>query len=319
MIPLGIRGRLLGTLLAGLAACAPTGAPRGELAGAAPGPPMRVVPTNATAVDYVLDLIEPARVVALPDTVEDYATVSLELERWPAERRFSQFSAEVLLDFDPDLVIVSPWQDQSTIERLSESGVRVVELPKVESLDDIRASIRVAAEALQAEERAQLLLADFDARVEALERAARARGRVAGLVYTNYGSGGWAAGGGTTAHHMLLLAGVDNVAAEAGRQGHDMLGIEELLSMDPDILVISQASRDYGVTRAFLEQEPALASLGAIAEGRIVELPAALFSTASHHLLDAAEALAREVDALVASGRLQPRARAALDVGDEHR
>ena len=260
--------------------------------------PTRVLPTNATAVDIVFDLVGPERVVAVPDTVADYATVALDLEYWKGDRVFAELSAEVLLALDPDLVVVSPWQDQGTIDRLVESGIEVMELPPVSELDDIREAIKMTGAALHAEEQAAELLTDFNARVAKLEKAAQANEKVTGLVYTNYGSGGWTAGSGTTAHHLLELAGVENVAATAGRVGHDGVDIETLLDMDPYILVISKPSRDYGVTRAYLEGEKALASLEAIAEDRIIELPSGLFSTASHHVLDAAELLAREVGAL---------------------
>jgi iron complex transport system substrate-binding protein len=266
--------------------------------------PIRIVATNATAVDFVFDLVDPDRVVAVPDTVGDYATVDVDFSRWSGEFAFSEFSAEVMLSFDPDLVVVSPWQDQNTINRLIESGVRVVELPAVDELEDIRFAIRSTGEALGEVAAAAELLADFDRRAAALQKAASDRGTVRGLVYTNYGSGGWAAGKGTTAHHMLELAGLVNVAAESGRSGHDGVNIETLLDFAPDVLVISKPSRDYGVTRSVLEGEKELSTLEAIAKKRIIELPSGLFSTASHHLLDAAELLAKEVDALIASGRL---------------
>ncbi len=270
------------------------------------GKPMRVLPTNATAVDYVFDLIDESRVVALPDTVSDYATVDVDFTKWTGDRAFHEFSAEVILSFDPDLVVVSPWQDQSTIDRLIESGVQVVELPPVDELDDIRGAIRKTALALGEVQRGEQLLADFDARALALQEAWGKRGVVRGLVYTNYGSGGWAAGSGTTAHQLMQLAGVSNVAAEGGRVGHDGVDIETLLDFDPDVLVISKPSRDYGVTRNYLDGEEALQELRAIRDSCIIELPAGLFSTASHHLVDGAESLARELDALIAAGRLTP-------------
>jgi len=257
--------------------------------------PIRVVPTNATAVDIVFDLAGPERIIALPNTVGDYATVDLDFSRWGDEFLFNEFTAEVMLAYDPDLVVVSPWQDQHTINRLIESGIRVLELPVVDDLEDIRFAITTTGEALGEVDTAEDLLAEFDRRATALQEAAAKRGEVSGLVYTNYGSGGWAAGTGTTAHHMLQLAGLVNVAAESGRSGHDGVNIEAMLDFAPDVLVISQP---------LLALEKGLATLEAIVKDRIIELPSGLFSTASHHLLDAAELLAKEVDGLLESGRL---------------
>ncbi len=301
------------TLALCLASCSseesPPGATSEAKEGATVTAPQRVLPTNATAVDIVFDLIAAERIVAVPDTVGDYAAVDVDFSTWTEEQVFSEFSAEALLAFNPDLVVVGPWQDPNTVERLVESGVQVVELPRVSGLADIRASIRVAASALQAEAKAEQLIKDFDERLAALRATAQGRGNVGALAYTNYGSGGWAAGAGTTAGLVLELAGLTNVAAEAGREGHDGIDIESLLVLDPDVLVISKPSAGYGATRAYLEGENALSNLSAISGGCIVELPADLFSTASSHLLEAAELLAREIDALVAKGLLQSKVR----------
>jgi ABC-type Fe3+-hydroxamate transport system substrate-binding protein len=296
------RLRTTSLLVCALAACAQDPMPIAPATGAIR--PIRVVPTNATAVDIVFDLAGPERIIALPNTVGDYATVDLDFSRWGDEFLFNEFTAEVMLAYDPDLVVVSPWQDQHTINRLIESGIRVLELPVVDDLEDIRFAITTTGEALGEVDTAEDLLAEFDRRATALQEAAAKRGEVSGLVYTNYGSGGWAAGTGTTAHHMLQLAGLVNVAAESGRSGHDGVNIEAMLDFAPDVLVISQPSVYYGVTRNVLESEKGLATLEAIVKDRIIELPSGLFSTASHHLLDAAELLAKEVDGLLESGRL---------------
>lgn len=271
------------------------GAPVGS-----PGPAKRVLPTNAAAVDFVLDLVEPERIVALPDTVDEFANVAIDPARFGPERRFHEFTAEVLLGFRPDLVIVSPWQGQDTIDRLGEAGVRVLELKPVETLDDIRDLLTVLGAELGVPERAAAKLAEFDRRVLALREAAEARPAWKAVSYTNYGSGGWAAGSGSTADLVLGLAGLVNQAKEAGRVGHDSVDIETLLTWDPDWIVVSRPSETYGATRAFLEGESALRGLACLREGRIAEVPANLYSTTSHFLVEAAEALAAELDTYAA-------------------
>lgn len=263
---------------------------------------VRIVPTNAAAVDLVFDLVGPERVVAVPTTVEEFANVAVDPERFGEDRRFRDFKAEVLLGFTPNLAVVSPWQGQDTIERMREAGVRVIELPPVESLAGLRDVILNLGAELGAEARAKDLVADFDKRVAAV-KAASARRELAGqtaISYTNYGSGGWVAGSGTTAGIVMDLCGFRNLAAEAGRKGHDTADIETLLAWDPDWIVVSKPSTTYGVTRAYLEGEAALSGLRAIREGHIAEVPANMYSTTSHYLVGAAEALATELDRLSA-------------------
>jgi len=256
----------------------------------------RVLPTNAAAVDLVFDLIGSSNIAAVPRTVDEFANVTVDPVQFTANKRFGQFSAEVLLAFEPDLVVVSPWQGRDTVERLREAGVRVVELRAVQSFDDLRRGIAELGEILDANTRASELLREFDANCASLSEAAEARKGQTAICYTNYGSGGWVAGQGTTANMVLELAGLTNLAAEAGRTGHDTVDIESLLTWDPDWIVVSKPSEAYGVTRSYLEGEEALAGLRAITENRIIEIPAALYSTTSHFLVGAAEALDVELD-----------------------
>jgi ABC-type Fe3+-hydroxamate transport system substrate-binding protein len=260
---------------------------------------LRILPTNASAVDYVLSLVDAERVVAIPNTVDDYANVP-GLDAFGEDERFNQFSAEVLLSFAPDLIVASPWQGKDTIARVRAAGVRVFELGTVKSLDDINRSLLELGEELHATERAQHLVDDFAMRVAAMKTAAAVREPISAISYTNYGSGGWAAGAGTTADMVLGLAGIENLAAQEGRSGNETLDVETLLTWDPDWIVVSKPSGAYGATRAFLENEASLIGMSCLKSGQIAEVPAALHSTTSHFLVDAAEALVEEIDRVLA-------------------
>jgi len=272
----------------------------------APGPAAtvhtRILPTNAAAVDLVVDLVGTESIVGLPYTALEFACAPLGDLADPetGAPTFVEFHAERLLAFEPDLIVVSPWQNADTVERMRDAGVRVVTMPAIETTDDVRRGIIELGAAVGEDERAAELAADFDRRVAALtERAPADPGqRLRGLSYTNYGSGGWGAGSDSTAHLVMELAGVANVLAEAGRSGHDAIDLEAILALDPDLFVVSRASETYGVTRAYLEGEEALAGMDAIIGGAIIEVPANLYSTTSHYLVAAAEALAEAVEGL---------------------
>jgi len=295
-----------GLLLAGLAACADT------TPAETPATAHRVVLATASAVDLAFDLLGPEaateRVIGLPASFDEYINVALPEELLDPDRRFAEFNAELLLALNPDLIVAGSWIPAESVEHLTAAGVDVYVMPTVTNLDHIREVVREVGARLGATERAAELLADFDARVASLEARAKARAElVTGYSYTNYGSGGWTAGSGTTADIVLGLAGVRNLAAAAGREGHDTVDFETLFAWDADCIVVSSPSDDYGMTRAYLESEKTLAELRAIRDGRIVEVSSALFSTTSHYLVAAAEALADEVypepaDSAAASG-----------------
>jgi ABC-type Fe3+-hydroxamate transport system substrate-binding protein len=107
---------------------------------------------------------------------------------------------------------------------------------------------------------------------------------------------------------MFELAGLHNAVAERGTVGHVGFTFEELLALDPDVIVVSRPlkmpegpSGDRGgAAEKILYGEASLAGLRAVRERRVVSLPAWLFATGSHELVHGAEVLADEVEALLA-------------------
>lgn len=296
-LPSALLARVLGLLAAGaLAAC-------GEAALPAPGPapaePQRILPANAGAVDLCTALLEPGRVVALPEAALEFSRLAAQDEAWHARPRFHGFDAETLLALHPDLVIAHGWQSPETLAILRESGIALLVLPLPRAWADVRAALLDCGRAVGEEERAVRVAEELDRRVATLRELARGRSpQPRALSYVNLGTGGWAAGAGTTADILLELAGLRNAAAEAGHEGHATLDLEALLALDPDVVIVGAAGKDgegASPTAAYLRSEPSLSTLRAVLEGRIVALPERLFSTSSTELVAGAELLVRRL------------------------
>src|SRR5690606_35905750 len=129
------------------------------------------------------------------------------------------------------------------------------------------------------------------------------RPRIRALAYQNYGFGGTASARDTTHHEILRLAGLENILAgdnalvSKPRSGSVKIAYEDLLVLDPDLIVVGERE-DGGpsVTAELLYEEPALARLRAVRERSIIALPARLYSTVSHEILRGAEILSDRVD-----------------------
>jgi len=272
-------------------------------------PPERIVPASATAVDLVTALVGPERVAGFPAQALEYSALHGGGGAFADLPRFDAWLAEPVLALEPDLVVVDPWQALDTNDRLREAGVRVLALPQIATYAQAREALGRLARVLGAEERAAAVVADLDARVARLrERAARrSREPLRAMCYSNFGSAGWTAGSGTTVDEMMRLAGLVNVVAEAGREGHVGASFEDLLVLDPDLILVSRplsmgagsAGDRGGASERLLLAEPSLAGLRAVREHRIVSLPAWLYAAGSQEVVTGAEALAAEVDALL--------------------
>ncbi|MCB9833169.1 MAG: ABC transporter substrate-binding protein [Planctomycetes bacterium] len=264
---------------------------------------LRILPTTSDQIDMLSELVAPARIVAMPEQALTWSRVA-EDPAWTCLPTFPRFQAELVLDARADLVLVSPFAEPDSVARIRDCGLRVEELPIRRDLDDVIVALRRLGRLVGAEEAAEGLVADLIARRDRLlERLPPEGERPRALAYTNFGSGGWAAGRATTIDCAMRLAGLRN--AVAGREGHFEFSFEELLAADPDLIVVSGAfgeSEDGMV--ALLESEPALARAQAVIEGRILRLPPRLASAGSQELVAAAEFLAAEVRRLRSEGRL---------------
>jgi len=274
----------------------------------------RVLPASSSVVDFLVALAPPERFAGLPEQALEYASLpggassgSPARQAWESVPRFSAFLAENVIALRPDLVLAEPWQARDTLARLESAGIESVVLPEVRGWEDARATLISVGELLALEQRAAELVGELDARVERLRSREGPRRNLRVLCYSNFGSSGWSAGEQTTIHAQIELAGMRNALAETGRTGHVQVSFEDLITLDPDLLLVMQPLRQGegtqgdrgGASAELLRGEPSLRGLRAVRGERIVALPPRLFATASHELVSGAEFLATAIDELL--------------------
>ena len=287
-------------LVLSLAGCDP--AQPGGLSAAEKGG-LRIVPTTAAAAEILSLLVGPEDVLALPEQVDSWSAQDFGRDGWEKLPRFARYTAEPLLVLRPGLVVNHDWQAAETTKILKDAGIPVLTLGSGTTYADLRAAIEKLGAALKREERARTALAALDARVAELAQRRATFAGVRVLVYTNDGAGGWASGSRTTADTIVALAGFTN--AGAGLSGHADLSFEQLLMLDPDLIVTGARARGEtgSTTRSVIEHTAALATLRARREQRFVVLPAELLSSDSQHIVDAAERLQAEAARVLALPR----------------
>lgn len=261
-------------------------------------PAARVLPANLHAAELVAALVPLERMVGVPATAFEFGAGFGEPEDWGADRILGRYRGEDVLALRPDLVISGAYQDLETTALLRREGVAVLGLPTVRRIDDVEEGLLLLGELLDAKPRAEALLAEMSSRRAKLSaRTAGWTGREA-LVYTNYGTGAWTQGIESPAEVLLGLAGLVNAAGHGQLVGHYQIDIEHLIALDPDVIICGSEVAELGASARVLMENPVLRNLTAVQEGRVVTLPADLFQTSSHRLLDAAELLVESLEDL---------------------
>jgi ABC-type hemin transport system substrate-binding protein len=294
-----------------LSALALTGCSRvEESSDRGPARPQRIVAASATAVDYAVALAGLERMVGLPQQAVDYSVLHEGRPEPGPIVRFDAYLAEPILALRPDCVLIDPWQSPETSARLREVGVRVVTLPSVRGIDDALRALEWLGVELGDAERAAVLGEELRRRIDVVRNGSLARRRRRALAYSNFGGAGSTAGAGTTLDSVFEVVGLDNAMAARGLEGHGAITFEDLLALDPDLIVVSAPLRmgegtsgdRGGASERLLRGEPSLVGLRALRENQLIALPAWLFATGSHELVAAAEELARRVEALDRGG-----------------
>ncbi len=266
-----------------------------------PVKPRRVFADSATGFDLMVELLEPEQIVGVVSTALRYSLAAGSLERWEGLPNPAGFHAADILALDPDLVLVSDWRPPTVPSLLQRQGICVVRLPTPTSYQGLKELIRFSSEALGAVQRGEQLMADLDRR-RAVLVANEALKDVRVLSYGNYGAGGSSAGNGTAYDFLIELSGMRNAAAEFGLVGNGPLDLEQMLRMDPDLLLLAEAENGgHSPTLEWLLGQGAAREVRAVKEKRWVILPVNLHSTSSQHIMDAAEALAHKASALLKS------------------
>ena len=207
----------------------------------------RVVSLNLCTDLQLLLLADPEQIVSLTWLARDPRSSPL---AGAAQRfAFNRGQAEDVLPFAPDVVLAGTYSTRFTVDLLRRQGVRVVEFAPVTSLDDVaQTTLRMGA-ILGQETRAQRLVAEFH---ESLNQTAGVWAKHSGDRGPRnravlLGAGGFTGGADSLAGNVLTHLGLVDAARRYGAKSWGRVGLEELLRLHPDILVIttgSDASRE---------------------------------------------------------------------------
>ena len=194
------------------------------------------IASGTLIADRVLsDLCEPTRIVAF---TSHGAADSANAHRLAGKAQIAaRAPVETILALKPDLLIVNNLVDPGYVGQLREHGVRVFDLGHMRGLPTLLLDIRVIGWLIGAPERAERYAVSLERRMQRVA-APRAGKPAPGAMYIGiYGDRMYGGAAGTSYHDVLVHAGLRDVAAEAGMQGWPELTGEQVLWIDPEVVV----------------------------------------------------------------------------------
>jgi iron complex transport system substrate-binding protein len=244
-------------------------------------PARRVVSLDYCADQFVLKLLPRERILALsPDATAHYSYMRESADGIPQVRPV----AEDVLTIEPDLIVRSYGGGPRAMHFFEHAGVPVLQVPYANSFADISNNIQFMADGLGASQRGRDIVADMEARLQAIEKAPRQRK----ILYMT--PSGATTGPGTLVHEMFQAAGLSNFQIDAGWRP---IPVERLAYEQPDMVATAffgdntdqtalWSAMRHPMARQQIENKPA------------VVLEGAWTSCGGWFLVDAVEALAKQ-------------------------
>jgi iron complex transport system substrate-binding protein len=246
---------------------------------AGPAPPRRVASLNLSADEVLVEILPPERLVSVTRWADEPGTSNILGRVPPSVFRIHKVDMERLVALAPDLVVVSEYTDADFLRLLERSGIRHHRMKGLSSVAGVRAAILDLGRVVGAADKAQRLVARYDATLQDLGRrlAGARRPRVL------YWAGGMTAGGDTAIGALIEAAGGTNVGREMGVQGIAPPGAERAFVADPDVVLLGT----WPLAVESLKRDPLLSQMRAVREGRIVVMPNELLVALSQYTADA--------------------------------
>lgn len=258
-----------------------------------PSVPKRVASATVFTDAVLLDLCPRQHIAALSAKSKEpeFSPVAAESQAFP---RHITADPESILWVDPDLVFLSSFSDRATLRLVGGARRQVIRLHQFNSLADIQDNIRAVGYLMGLDREAEALVRDMNARLGRIQNRSRSRGASWRVISW---SGGYVAGDDTIFDSLLPYCGASNVASEKDTHGHSAVAAERILDWNPDALIVGVRPGGEDAVRNLIKQSAALRLLPAVRKDRIVFVPNALLLSTSHHVVGAADVIARQLDA----------------------
>ena len=255
-----------------------------------PAPPQRIASVTLGSDEILLDLVGPDRLLGVSYFAEDAALSNITDRLEGIEHTDLLGNPERLISLEADLVVMAKYNDPAALDQLLDADVPVFVLADFNTIDDIRANIRLLGQATGTEARAEAMIEQMDARLAAVQAKTADQEPVRVLYYE---PGGVTYGPGSTVDEIIQLAGGTNVIAEMDLGPYPLIGVETILTAEPDIVLLGGWLSGVVDPVSWFTNDPALSGLRAVQNGRVYAIRDAHMTNVSHYIALGVEDVAR--------------------------
>ena len=226
--------------------------------------------------------------------VSDYGNYPPEAELKPKVGGFFNPSIEKIVELNPDLVLTNG-NVEYVVTQLNELSITFIILYP-NDIDGILRNIELVGKVTGTEKRAERLIKDMRGRISQVQ--ARVEGAPRVKVFYLFAStdlnNPWTAGPGSFVDSLITMAGGQNIGAKA-LAPWAQFSIEEVVSSDPEIILVDASMGSAVTPIAELKRHPAWRGITAVKQGKIYLIDGDLVNRPGPRIVQGLEEMARVI------------------------
>ena len=255
--------------------------------------PQAVVTPSLGHSEMLVALVDSSRIAGLGRHSYDPDSSNIVALAETMPNKSATRDVELILLLDPDLVIVSSFATVEFVEQLETVGITVVQTEFEDTISGIADNVRLMAYIMGEVERGEAIVEEFQRRLKFVEDSI---GLVTdedrpGVVMLGFLSK-WTGGTGTSNEDIINRAGGVNLPG-LDFEGFQEIGIEGLVDMNPQVLVLSSDEVRENDAMNVLLDNPALSLVDAISNQQVYGVERKYLYNLSHWRVRGVEEVAK--------------------------
>lgn len=259
--------------------------------------PEKIISLTLTTDEMLLSLVDKNRITALSHLSDDPGLSNVVNEAADISVK-AKLELESLIALQPDLIIVADWTDENAVSQLRDSNITVYSLATPNSINEVKDAVLKVSELVGEKDRGLEVinwmdqkLNVVDSKVSTLKEDERLRVLSCDSFFYTYGIG-------TTFDDISEKAGIINLASDEGMIMWQEISKEIIVELNPDVLLLPSWSYEgfdaVQFTKEF-KNDKSLATIKAIKNDRVYNLPEAHMTTTSQNIVLGVEDVAKAV------------------------
>lgn len=195
--------------------------------------PQRIVSMNLCTDELLMRLVDPSRIAAITHLSQQPINAPIGLGPIASTLKVNHGLAEEVIRLKPDLILAGTFTTTTATSLLRGLGYNVVTFAPENSFEDMRANIRKLAALTGDEARGEQLIAEFDARLAALQ-AQIPPGETP--IFADIGVNNFISGADTFYAYVVNAGGYRTLGQALGYSGYRNVSLEQVLTVRPALM-----------------------------------------------------------------------------------